>query len=646
MAAIRILLVEDDEDDYLLTQDYLRDVERLTFDVVWADSAASMRHFLHAEVFDLCLCDYLLGGETALDVLAYFQQRNIDLPVVVLSGQTDPSIDENVMLAGATDYLAKQEIGSNRFLRALRYALARKEVENARLQRTKIELENRAKDRFLAHLGHELRTPLTSILGYTDILLSEERGVAVKDELQVIKNNGKHLLSLLNDLLDMSKIIANKFELNPSKINFNGFLTDLYSLMRIAAHDKGLQLIFESSSKIPQEIEIDEVRLRQVLINLISNAIKYTDKGSIRLSIEFRDCNKREADAQLAFSVIDTGVGMVQSELANIFKPFEQIDDVIRAERGGAGLGLAICQEIVHRFGGDIVVHSEVEQGSTFTFMVPIHLPDGTSVTDFALKSSEQTLTQANYQNIEGHILVVDDMPEIRRLTGHLLQKMGAKVSFAENGVAALHALQNTQEADPIDAVMMDIHMPVMDGIEATREIRAAHDRRPVIALTAANHKSLADELLAQGFSAVVSKPIDANAMAQTLVEFLPSLPTTYSSALHILLLEDDEDAAALMSILLHSMGAQVDVAASISEAHQKLRQNQTYNACLIDRQLPDGDGLAFATELSKQRESILTVLISGYEISAEEKSTAGLHAALLKPVSKLDLAALLESFG
>ncbi|WP_370164906.1 hybrid sensor histidine kinase/response regulator, partial [Marisediminitalea sp.] len=368
---VQLLLIEDDEDDYFLTADSLAQCESPKFSISWAQNGDQAIEYLKAQSFDLCLLDYRLGRENAIDVLAKLKALAVSIPVVVLTGQADSVVDDLVMRAGAEDFLTKSEIETPRFMRTIRYALVRREIETERMERNRIEQQNKAKDKFLAHLGHELRTPLASILGYTELLLDDHHNERIQPELSTILNNSKHLLSLLNDLLDMSRIMANKLELSPTPLHLASFLTDLYSLMVMQASEKGLVLTVVADSEIPEEITIDATRLRQVLINLVNNAIKFTPGGQVTIRV------KADAtDKQLLFSVEDTGIGMPADKLDKIFQPFEQIEDLIHANHGGAGLGLAITRELVNRMGGEICVESTLGQGSKFHFTIPLQCDD------------------------------------------------------------------------------------------------------------------------------------------------------------------------------------------------------------------------------------------------------------------------------
>ena len=682
---IKILLVEDDEDDYFLTSDYLANCESPKFELTWVTNSADALDVLETHSFDLCLLDYLLGAENAIDVLGVLKSNQINLPVVILTGQSDTAVDEMVMRAGAADYLQKSEIETPRFMRTIRYAMVRRDIENERLERSKIEQKNKAKDKFLAHLGHELRTPLTSILGYTELLIDDAKNQGIQQELSIIHSNGKHLLSLLNDLLDMSRIMAEKLELNVKDVNLTAFLTDIHSLMRLNAKDKGVFLDLVSDTRVPEFVKTDPTRLRQVLLNLISNAVKFTDKGSITLTVSLDESNA-QSNAKLRFSVSDTGIGMPPDKLRNIFQPFEQIEDVMRANHGGAGLGLAICRELVTKLGGDIAVSSKLGEGSTFVFDID---PGDISLQPrVELILGQIAPVESGHINLQlsGRVLIVDDLREIRRLTGHLVSQSQADISFAENGVKALEAVLQADESDtPFDLVLMDIHMPVMNGIEALHALRRHGQKLPVVAVTAASRKGLRDSLIEEGFNDVIGKPIDKLALAKLLGKYLTaSHPDTFSNVekhvsnmpmkkpfapedasfterskspiksspssneivndkgKSVLVIEDDEDAAELLQLFLTHLGNQVHVEYCGADALQLIDDKQ-FDHVLMDLTLPDYDGYELAGLIKKAVPQATITIVSGHEANQDRMKSIGIDSALLKPVTKDDLASVLK---
>lgn len=688
---IRVLLIEDDEDDYFLTADYLSQCKEPRFDITWVTNSSEAVAAFRCKIFDICLLDYILGSENALDVLNVIKSKGISIPVVILTGQTDTKVDEMVMRAGAADYLNKSEIETPRFMRTMRYAMVRREIENERVERHKVEQQNKAKDKFLAHLGHELRTPLTSILGYTELLLDDANNEQIDNELSIIHTNGKHLLSLLNDLLDMSRIMANKLELAPKDVDLAGFMTDVHSLMNLAAKDKGLRLSIDCQTPVPEVIRADPTRLRQVLINLISNAVKFTDAGKIEIVIDMLPATSQKNREMLRFQVIDSGIGMPPDKLDDIFHPFQQIEDVMRANHGGAGLGLAICRELVSKMEGDITVESSFGKGSTFAFT--INPGDIASQPRELLNLSAPAARNTPEMNlhVSGRVLIVDDLRELRRLTGHLVSQCHAQVAYAENGVKALEAvLIAEQEGHPFHLVLMDIHMPVMNGIDALKALRKHNCQTAVVAITAASRKGLRQSLLDEGFDGVLGKPIEKNALMEVLDQYLirsggveadllsasDGTSETISSEdstrdiseheasgqeaanqefigrklteqgadatspIRILIIEDDTDAAELMQLLLIHQGHEVEVAQSGEDALKKLDNNDFQHA-LLDLSLPDYHGLDLAPKLREITPGLNIIIVSGREPDAQKLEDADIRQSLLKPVSKADLTAL-----
>ena len=641
---VQLLLIEDDEDDYFLTSDSLAQCESPKFSISWAQNGDQAIEYLKAQSFDLCLLDYRLGKENAIDVLAKLKALAVSIPVVVLTGQADSVVDDLVMRAGAEDFLTKSEIETPRFMRTIRYALVRREIETERMERNRIEQQNKAKDKFLAHLGHELRTPLASILGYTELLLDDHHNERIQQELSTILNNSKHLLSLLNDLLDMSRIMANKLELSPTPLHLASFLTDLYSLMVMQASEKGLVLTVVADSEIPEEITIDATRLRQVLINLVNNAIKFTPGGQVTIRVK-----ADAAEKLLLFSVEDTGIGMPADKLDKIFQPFEQIEDLIHANHGGAGLGLAITRELVNRMGGEICVESTLGQGSQFHFTIPLQCDDMSHWVALDLEAPQRITPASINKDLYGNVLIVDDLRDIRRLTGSLVGTTQANVHYAKNGMEALEKIQESHAAKrAFDLVLMDIHMPVMNGIDCLKALRRAEIFIPVVAVTAASRKGLRESLLEQGFDNVIAKPIDREALSEILSQYLHTTPTQQAlapkndSTPSLVVVEDDEDVADLMTMLLTALGYNTTTAHSAKQAISLIEASpDTFDHVMVDLHLPDANGYDLIKALLKLSDGLTFTIISGAETDPEAVADLPVLQSLLKPVSRDDLSQL-----
>ena len=505
----RVLLVEDDEDDYILTCDYLNQLDSHTFEIDWVTNPTTALEQLNLGKHDICLLDYQLGAYNGLTVLEKAATNGCTIPIIMLTGQSDDTLDQLALAAGAVDYLAKGEITTSRFARAIRYALARQEIEKERIERINAETQNQSKDRFLAHLSHELRTPLTSILGYTEILLNSNKAPNAASELNIILNNGQHLLGLLNNVLDLSKIAVGKLEYNFSTIKLDSFIADIFSLMKVHAAEKALELVISAPEPLPKTITSDPVRLRQVLINLIHNGIKFTKQGQVELRLT---TDMLEGQEQLRFTISDTGQGIPDNMLATIFKPFEQVEDAVSRKEQGAGLGLSICAELIKQMGGTINVKSVLNQGSDFTFS----LDPGDITTQerdiLAIDQEQSTNEPLALPPLQGHVLVVDDMADIRQLIGQICQSFGLTVSYAANGLQALEQVKLASvQGTSFDLVLMDIHMPELDGKRTIKALKALAFNKPIIAITAATMKGVKQELITLGFNHIIAKPIDKN---------------------------------------------------------------------------------------------------------------------------------------
>lgn len=656
----RILIIEDDDDDYVLAADYLNDIEFLNIELFHADSAQAGLAMLHERDYDLCLLDYQLGAVNGLEVLQKAKAIGFSAPIIMLTGQSDAILDQAALDMGAADYLIKTELTSNRFARSIRYALARREVEQERVERLKAESENRSKNRFLAHLSHELRTPLTSILGYTELLMQSDKGAAAYCELDIIFRNGKHLLNLLNDVLDLSKIAAGKLELVAEPVYIDSLLADVYMLMRAAAEDKGLKLNLISESPVPVQIQTDSTRLRQVLINVVSNAIKFTDSGHIDVSI-FVDAHTQ----LLHFDVSDTGMGIPPEKIESIFQPFTQVEDVVSKSIGGTGLGLAICSELVQRMGGDIRVTSDMGKGSCFSICIDPGCTDGVPYETLSFYHSVHVESQTIEQDcFDGRVLVVDDLPDIRRLVGHVVSQTGAHVDYAENGAIAIDLIDGADaDGQPYHLVLMDIHMPEMDGRRAIVQLRQRYQALPVVALTAASMKGQNEKLLAKGFTDVLSKPLDNKALMQTLSRYVPvkgeghasSVTSTHaadcasSSTLEshqaitaVLLIEDDHDAANAIAMLLQAKGVEVVLAHTHQQALECLQQRREWSHILLDLHLGDENGLDIAADIRANEDYRHTPIsiVSGDDPNPQALQSYAIHTVLQKP---LQMSALLQ---
>jgi PAS domain S-box-containing protein len=376
------------------------------------------------------------------------------------------------------------------------------------------EMANRAKSAFLANMSHELRTPLNGILGYTQILMqNSELGDTEREQIGIIHRSGEHLLTLINDVLDLSKIEAGRLELYAAEMQLQPFFEDIVSMFQMRAYQKNLHFRYEclcAAENTPALIRADEKRLRQVMLNLLSNAIKFTSHGEVVLRVDY---DKHYLQVEVA----DSGRGIAAQDLEAIFEPFRQVGEQKSLE--GTGLGLPICRKLIHMMGGALEVKSQVGQGSQFRFYIPL------DVISWTMPGSAQAAPALPLQQIIGYqggkrkILVVDDVEYNRKVVADALTPLGFSVSQAENGE---DAVLRAQEVSP-DAIVMDIKMPVMDGMEATRRLRqqARFAQTPIFALSASVFNEQRQEALAAGCNTFLDKPIKIPQLLEELKKFL-----------------------------------------------------------------------------------------------------------------------------
>jgi signal transduction histidine kinase/ActR/RegA family two-component response regulator len=393
-------------------------------------------------------------------------------------------------------------------------------AQQLRVARSHAEQASRAKSEFLAHMSHEIRTPMTAILGYADILLDSVHEREELDAAQTIRRNGEYLLAIINDILDLSKIEAGKLAVDKTGFSPAMLIADVATLMRVRAEAKGLPLAIEYEGAIPEKVLTDPLRLRQILINLIGNAIKFTEVGSVRLVTRLVPQEGGEPTLQMA--IMDTGCGIAQEHLDQLFKPFSQTDAATcRSAQGGTGLGLSISKRLAQMLGGDIRVDSQYGKGSTFTLELPTGPLDGVLMLerpadDVRKPSGPVKPDGTEHPRLDCRVLLAEDGPDNQRLIAFVLQKAGAEVLVAQNGQAALDSVMAYHFARryddikrPFDLILMDMQMPVMDGYTAARRLREQGFDRPIIALTAHAMKTERKKCIDAGCDDYVTKPID-----------------------------------------------------------------------------------------------------------------------------------------
>ncbi len=416
----------------------------------------------------------------------------------------------------------------------LRHYAAALESANKALEEAKCAAESatRAKSEFLANMSHEIRTPMTAIIGFADILRDNVRDTTCQQAVETIQRNGSYLLDIINNILDLSKIEAGQLPVAKSACSAVHIVADVASLMRMRAETVGLSLITEFSGPIPETIQTDPTRLRQILINLVGNAVKFTEVGAVRIVTHL--CREPGPTPLLQFDVIDTGIGMSREETIRLFQPFTQADSSTSRRFGGTGLGLTISRRLVEILGGSIRVQSVPGKGTTFSVTIDPGPLDNTPLLDHPAEAAVQNRSSAgrrsqNLPTLNHRVLLVEDGPDNQRLIAYLLRKAGAEVVVAENGQAAIDQIvpaaalaegKVARRFAPFDVVLMDIQMPVMDGYKATRRLRALGYTGPIVALTAHAMSQDRQQCLDAGCNDYLAKPIEQQVLLEVVAQY------------------------------------------------------------------------------------------------------------------------------
>ena len=517
----------------------------------------------------------------------------------------------------------------------------RKRAERSLVQaKEALEEASRAKDHFLARVSHEIRTPLTTILGYAELIAQRTVRPQDRKDLEEILDSCRYLQSLVDDLLDLSRVIAGKVAIKPQVVDLRHLGHELLSTVNMRAAEKDLGFALNISPGIPSQTWTDPVRLRQVLMNLIGNAVKFTEQGEVSVRMA-----PRELDDQrfVAFEIHDTGPGIDPNRLTQLFEPFAQADGAAGGRHAGLGLGLAISQRLAELLGGRIEVDSHPGAGSTFTFLLPVADVDTAQLEADSALTDDTKVTSLPQDALQARVLVVDDVPAILALLEQHLAQAGADVVTASNGIEALDRIEAAASGgQPFDAVLMDLHMPYLDGAAALRRLRDAGHKVAVIALTASAMKGERERCLQLGFADFIAKPFKAAELVGSVARVLAgadagATPASANPAAGrtLILVEDHEALAELTARQLEGLGFVVETAHTAAAAIDRAQAIKP-DAMVVDLSLPDMDGIELCHTL-RQDTALAHCRIVAYTGETEPERhaqalEAGYAAVLVKP--------------
>jgi len=482
-------------------------------------------------------------------------QADPNLQVVICTAYADYSLDEIAEELGNSDQLLILKkpfdpVEVKQLAASLTAKWNSAQRERARLEdlqsanqaleqaNARAEAASRVKSEFLANMSHEIRTPMTAILGYTDLLfdpdVSEDESESYKE---IIRRSGQHLLVIINDILDLSKIEAGRMVLFQDEVKPRELAADLVATLQADARRKGLTLEFEVADDVPETITSDPVRVRQVLNNLVGNAIKFTRSGTVRVVVR---CSGSGDGLMLLFDVVDSGIGIDEAKLAGLFDAFTQADYSSTRQAGGTGLGLAISKQLAIILGGDIEVESELGKGSTFRFALDAtgasqQAPSGTEASAPAetVSRTSSVSKAAPAVDLHCHVLLVEDGRLNQVLISTILKKAGATIELADNGLQGVEkVVAAQQEGRPFNLILMDMQMPVMDGYDATRRLREAGFDTPIVALTAHAMAGDRQKCLDAGCTEYATKPVDRRGLLAMCADLTshPNPPAPFPS--------------------------------------------------------------------------------------------------------------------